>query len=74
MVAFQLDPSKQQQLMRLAASEGQDVAELARRIIEDYLDFVATGDDTPEAAAEASVAMLREVMTEEAWPDDEGPA
>jgi predicted transcriptional regulator len=80
MVTIQLDNAQEERLRALAAGQGRDPAELARRVIEDYLDFQAASHDTPENWAEASVAMTSEFMRPQelaelrgklvAWEDD----
>jgi predicted transcriptional regulator len=67
MVAFQLDSAHQRRLDELAQSTGQDGATLARQVLIDYLDFQALSGDTPEAWAEASVALAPEIMEQEDW-------
>jgi predicted transcriptional regulator len=72
MVTIQLDNAHEERLRALAAGEGRDAAELARRVIEDYLDFQAVSHATPEQWAEASVAMASEFLAPEEWPAQEG--
>ncbi|MEX2172813.1 MAG: hypothetical protein WD872_00540 [Pirellulaceae bacterium] len=69
MVAFNLDPARQQRLDELANSQGQDGATLARQVVMDYLDFQALPNDSEEAWAEASVAMTPEFMDQEDWDE-----
>jgi hypothetical protein len=72
MVTIQLENAQEERLRALAANEGHDAAELARRVIEDYLDFQAMSHDTPEQWAEASAAMTCEFLGPEEWPGQEG--
>jgi predicted transcriptional regulator len=67
MVAIELDSVHQERLDKLAEAQGQDKATLARRIIEDYLDFEAMGGDSEEAWAQASIALTPEIMGPEDW-------
>lgn len=71
MFEIELDPSREQQLRQLAASKGQPVSEFARGLLEEYLDLLQWGEDTPEQLAEASIAMLPEVLAEESWEDED---
>jgi predicted transcriptional regulator len=69
MLTVELDPAQQQRLDQLAATQGEDGATLARRILLDYLDFQSLPNDTDEQWAEASVAMTPEVMEPEDWDE-----
>ena len=48
MVAVNLDTNRQQQLEQLASAEGLAAAELARQVVEDYLDLLALRDLSEE--------------------------
>jgi predicted transcriptional regulator len=69
MVSIELDQNEQQRLDQLAASEGQDAASFARRILLDYLDFQALPNEPDGVWAEASVIMAAEIMEPEDWDD-----
>jgi predicted transcriptional regulator len=70
-VTIELDAAKEQRLREIAASQGQDLAELARRVLEDFLDVQSWEADTSEDWAEASAALAPEILEDDAWPDDE---
>ena len=67
MITIHLDPTKEQRLQELAFSQGQDSSQLARKVLEDYLDAQAWSEDQDEEWADASLAMAPEVMSEEDW-------
>lgn len=69
MISFQLDPVTEQRLRQLAASQGQDMAALAKRVLEEFLEFQSLQPDTEEEWAEASVALTPEVLPRESWPE-----
>jgi len=54
MVAINLDPLKEEQLRTLARSRGEEVEAIARRILEDYLDFNSLSEISPDDWAESS--------------------
>ncbi len=62
MVAINLDGDKQKQLEQLALTHGRPVNELARQIIEDYLDLERLSDRSPEEWAEGCLALRAEVF------------
>ncbi len=64
MVAIELGPIDQDRLHRLAISQGQDEATLARRILLDHLDFQALPADLDDDWAEASIALAPEIQTQ----------
>ena len=59
MVSIQLDPAHERRLGELARGQGQDAAELARRVLVDYLDFQGLPKDSDDAWAEASARLER---------------
>jgi len=71
MVAIELDPAKEQQLRHLAQSCGEDIQVVARRIVEDYLDFVSLSADSAEDWAEASVKLAAEIESDK-WDEETG--
>jgi predicted transcriptional regulator len=71
MVTIELDAAHEERLRALAAGEGRDAADLARRVVEDYLDFQGMSPDTPKQWAEGSVMMTGESFTREEWPASE---
>jgi predicted transcriptional regulator len=70
MVAINLDGDKQKQLEQLALTHGRPVNELARQIIEDYLDLERLSDLSPEEWAEGCLALAPEVFPDEDWEKD----
>jgi hypothetical protein len=60
-------PIDEDRLHRLAVSQGQDEATLARRILLDYLDLQALPADLDDDWAEASIALAPEIMEQEDW-------
>ena len=68
MITVHLDPSKEQRLQELAISQGQDSSQLARKVLEDYVDAQAWSEDRDEDWANASHALAPEVLSEEGWP------
>lgn len=69
MVSIQLEPDQEKRLIQLAQHRGQDVADLARRILADYLDFQALSGDSEADWAAASVALAPEVFDDERWDE-----
>jgi hypothetical protein len=68
MVTINLDPRQEDRLREMAISRGQEVAEFARRIVEQYIEHLDWSDSDADWA-EASVAMSSEVLTSETWPN-----
>lgn len=74
MVTIELDPVHEQHLVELARSQGADAALLGRRILSDYLDFLALPEkEDDEAWAEVSVRMAAEAFEPEDWDEGEKP-
>ena len=71
MISLELDSSNEQRLQALANRQGQDVSQVAARIIESYLDANAWDRDTDQQWAEASTALAREVFADVEWPEGE---
>jgi hypothetical protein len=69
MVAIELDQNRQELLVQLARSEGTKPADVARRVIEDYLDFQSLPNDDAAAWADGSVALAPEIMGDENWDE-----
>jgi len=69
MVAVQLDRDREQLLERLARAEGAEPADIARRVLEDYLDFHSLPKDDVADWAEASAALAPEIMGDENWDE-----
>ncbi|HEV3022890.1 MAG TPA: hypothetical protein VGX76_10495, partial [Pirellulales bacterium] len=69
MVAIQLDHGREELLDQLARAEGADPAEVARRVLEDYLDFRSLPTDDVADWADASVRLTPEIMDEEHWDE-----
>ena len=69
MVAVHLDPSRQELLSQLARAEGAEPADVARRVLEDYLDFRSLPEDDPAGWAEASVELAPEIRGDENWDE-----
>jgi len=69
MVIIQLDSLKEERLRELAAAQGEELSDLARRVVEDYLEAQSWTEDTPEAWADASLGLTPELLPEEAWDD-----
>ena len=67
MITVHLDPSKEQRLQELAISQGQDTAQFARRVLEDFVDAQAWSEDQEADWADASVALAPEVLGKEDW-------
>lgn len=70
MVTIPLDPAIEQRLRAMAEVQGQTLSELAARIVEDYLDWRAWKDDTPEELDQAMMTLIAEVLPEEHWDDE----
>ncbi|MFM9963783.1 MAG: hypothetical protein ACKV2Q_21445 [Planctomycetaceae bacterium] len=72
MLTVDLDPAHEQHLGELARSRGEDAALIARRILSDYLDFLALPEnEDDEAWAIASVRMAAEAFDPEDWGEGE---
>ena len=69
MVAVQLDQGREEILDQLARAEGAEPADVARRVLEDYLDFRSLPKDDPADWAEASVRLTPEIMSDENWDE-----
>ena len=69
MVAIELDQNREKLLDQLARSEGAKPADIARRVIEDYLDFQSLPKDDAAAWADGSVALTPEIMGDENWDE-----
>jgi hypothetical protein len=69
MVAVQLDQDREKLLHQLARREGAKPAELARRVLEDYLDFQSLPKDDAADWAQGSVTLAPEVLGEETWDE-----
>jgi predicted transcriptional regulator len=67
MVAIQLDQGREELLDQLARAEGAEPADVARRVLEDYLDFRSLPQDDLADWAEASVRLTPEIMSDESW-------
>jgi hypothetical protein len=67
MVAVQLDQGREELLDQLARAEGTQPADVARRVLEDYLDFRSLPKDELADWAEASVRLTPEIMGNENW-------
>jgi hypothetical protein len=71
MVAVNLDTKRQHQLEQLASAEGKPAAELARKVIEDYLDQSALREISDEEWAEGCTALSPEVFPNENWDEED---
>ena len=71
MIKIELDPAKEQRLRELAASQGQDTSQLARQVLEDFLEGQAWPEDRDESWADASILLTPEVLPEEKWEEGE---
>jgi hypothetical protein len=69
MVAVQLDQIRERLLDELARAEGAGPAEIARRVLEDYLDFRSLPKDDPAEWAEASIRLTPEILRDENWDE-----
>ena len=69
MVAVQLDQGRERLLHQLARAEGAEPADVARRALEDYLDFQSLPKDDPADWAAASVRLMPEIMADERWDE-----
>ena len=67
MVAIRLDQGREELLDQLARAEGAVPADVARRVLEDYLDFRSRPQDDLADWAEASVRLAPEIMNDEDW-------
>jgi len=67
MVSVQLDGTHERQLRALAATQGTEVADLTRIIVENYLDALEWKAEPQEHWGEASVALAGEVSPDEHW-------
>jgi predicted transcriptional regulator len=69
MVAIQLDQGRDGLLDQLARAEGAEPADVARRVLEDFLDLRSLPNDDLADWAEASVRLTPEVMGDENWDE-----
>ena len=69
MVAVQLDKGREELLDQFARAEGAVPADVARRVLEDYLDFRSLPKDDLADWAEASVRLTPEIMGDEKWDE-----
>ncbi len=69
MVAIQLDQGREELLDQLARAEGTEPADVARRVLEDFLDFRSLPKDDVADWAEASVRLTPEIMGNENWDE-----
>ena len=69
MITVQLDETTEERLRQLAASEGQDVAALVKRVLEEFVELGAWRADAEEDWAEASVKVAAETFPSEVWPE-----
>lgn len=69
MVAVQLDQGREELLDQLARAEGAEPSDVARRVLEDYLDFRSLPNDDPADWAEASIRLTAEIMSVENWDE-----
>jgi hypothetical protein len=69
MVAVQLDQDREELLDQLARAEGAQPTDVARRVLEDYLDFRSLPNDDVGDWAEASVQLATEIMSNENWDE-----
>jgi hypothetical protein len=69
MVAVQLDPGREELLVQLARAESAEPADVARRVLEDYLDFRSLPQDELANWAEASIRLSPEIMRDENWDE-----
>lgn len=67
MIAIQLDQGREELLDQLARAEGAKPADVARRVLEDFLDFRSLPEDDAVDWAAASVRMTPEIMNDENW-------
>ena len=67
MVAIRLDQGREELLDQLARAEGAVPADVARRVLEDYLDFRSLPTDDPADWEEACVRLTPEIMSAENW-------
>lgn len=65
MVGVELDQGREELLDQLARAEGAEAADVARRVLEDYLDFRSLPKDDLADWAEASVQLTPEIMSDE---------
>ena len=70
MIPLELSPEKEKQLRDLALARNEDLAQLVRRAVEEFLDLQAWAKDSADEWAESSVALTPEILPDEAW--DEG--
>ena len=73
MVAIQLDKVRQEQLERLASSQGRPVVELAQQVIEDYIDLQGLRELSDDEWNRGLVALAKEVFPEENWDEKAEP-
>jgi hypothetical protein len=69
MVAVQLDQARERLLDELARAEGAGPEDVARRVLEDYLDFRSLPKDDPAEWAEASIRLTPEILSDENWDE-----
>ena len=69
MVTIQLEPADERRLEELAQSQAKRASDLARDILEDYLRFHTLPQDSEDAWAEASLALIPEVFQDEDWAE-----
>ena len=69
MVAVQLDQGREELLEQLARAEGAEPVDVARRVLEDFLDFRSLPNDDLADWADASVRLTPEIMGRENWDE-----
>jgi hypothetical protein len=69
MVAIQLDQSREVLLDQLARAEGAEPADVARRVLEDFLDFRSLPKDDAAEWADASIRLTPEIMADDNWDE-----
>ena len=69
MVAVQLDQAREKLLDELARAEGAGPADVARRVLEDYIDFRSLPKDDPAEWAQASIRLTPEILGDENWDE-----
>jgi predicted transcriptional regulator len=69
MVAVQLDRGREELLDQLARAEGAEPADIARRVLEDFLDFRSLPSDDVADWAEVSIRLTPEILGDENWEE-----
>jgi predicted transcriptional regulator len=69
-MVIHLEPTTEERLKELATTSGQSIDQLARQILEDFLAFRNSTQDSSDHWAESSTALTPEVFSDENWEEE----